>query len=661
MKLGFFTLLILCVATSAYSEALGQRNSILEMNQTFGGLAPEPDGDVESGGSLEALNSTISSPRELSLSILPPSVFLPPSVKCGVFTHSKFVRSMFARSSQNWGKCQTYLSSISASTGAISRNLGYISNTLTTTQAVAFRLKSTANNAYKAAVAGLSVLKGLPKVGLAVKVFLKILDNTRKLIEMVYSRLASVKRFVAKVSSAFKVIALTFKGLAVSSGAAKNGYAEAATVTRDATECASNSSSCRDDTALETHNWRIRRTVFQHVISSQTCPTTLAAIANVLRTMAESVKESVFKAIASAVESVRRTLQPIIDAITNIIKEVSKHLTIDYCCATPFGLQQGFKVLSQLTDLATCPVDGAQKGLEAAKLVLARDLNNMINLVLSKLLSPVRNIAILVPAINPGSAQRSSCSVTYPTVTSKSIKPFQPWINALQYEKPSIAFFSEAASSFGNEVVNACKDAVNEVGRGLKHDCCKDYKPLADGQSCDPLNVRSYKKCSQCSSGTHSWWFDRVGIACGKAPCGKDGKACGLATTCKHCCNGHSWWYSKAFTLCGKEPCWKDGARCGWGTSCKACCNKASYWPGKLFSACGREPCWEDGARCGEGTTCRQCCNGSSWWYTKVFTACGKEPCWKKGKRCAAGTSCNRCCRGKRWITSWSKLGHFCK
>lgn len=420
MKLGVFTLLMLCVATSAYSDALGQRNSILEMTQTLGGLAPEPDGDLESGGSLEALNSTISSPRELSLSILTPSV------KCGVFTHSKFVRSMFARSSQNWGKCQTYLSSISASTGAISRNLGYISNTLTATQAVAFRLKSTANNAYKAAVAGLSVLKGLPKVGLAVKVFLKILDNTRKLIEMVYSRLASVKRFVAKVSSAFKVIALTFKGLAVSSGAAKNGYAEAATVTRDATECASNSSSCRDDTALETHNWRIRRTVFQHVISSQTCPTTLAAIANVLRTMAESVKESVFKAIASAVESVRRTLQPIIDAITNIMKEVRKHLTIDYCCATPFLLQQGFKVLSQLTDLATCPVDGAQKGLEAAKVDLARALNNMINFVLSKLLSPVRNIPILVPAINPGSAQRSSCSVTYPTVTSKSIKPAIP-------------------------------------------------------------------------------------------------------------------------------------------------------------------------------------------------------------------------------------------
>ena len=624
MKLHLVTLFALYAAAAAYSDSTGLRSGIADVDTA----EAEDSGGEESRRSLGQWKlPKITIPKLPTIPTLPkptiptaPPTMKPVTEKCGVYTASTSVQAMFLESATNWGKCETYLSTISSSTSTINTNVGYVNTALTAAEKVSNTLKTTANSVYNAAYAGLSKLQSIPKVGKVIKAFLQILDKARKLLDKVWSRLSSVKKLMDKIGKAFKAIAYTFKGLVASAKTAKVGYNTASSVTKTSIDCTKNTETCADDTQVEQYNSNIKNSVSSQLSASKKCPSVFESIAKVLSALANAIKESVFKAIQKAVEALEKVLKPIMDTINKIMKEIKDHLSEAYCCATPYGLQVGLKVIGQVLDLATCPVDGMQKGIDAAMKVLEDAMNNMIKMVLTKILAPVSNIALLVPTIDAGSVK--TCKIDFPSVSTKMVYPFQPWIDALKYDKPSVAVFEHAALAFGNEIINTCKDAANEVGTKLKHDCCKDYRPLSDGKFCDPTSSVPYKKCTQCSSGTHSWWFDRFHIACGKAPCGKDGAHCGLGTTCNQCCNGHSYWWGKAFTACGKEPCWGDGKRCGLGTTCKACCRSAKFWSSKLFTACGSEPCWGGGTRCLGGTTCKKCCGGSKWEWKKVGHFC---------------------------------------
>ena len=631
MKLQWVALVALFAVASAYSGTSNLRDGVVDMenldvNTDLAEMAEENSEERKLADS-SFINFKFPKLPTFPIPKLPtppptekPVLKLP--VACGKFDNSKAVQAMFTEASTNWAQCETYLSTISSSTSTISTNVGYVNKALTVAAKLSETMKNSASKVYTAANIALSKLKSIPKVGKVIKAFLEILEKAKKLLEQVDSRLDKVKSLMDKIGKAFTAIATTFKGLVLSAKTAKTGYSTAASVTSTSISCTSKTEICTDDTTVETHNANIKASVSSQVKSSATCPKVFSTIANTLKAIANAVKEAVFKAIKDALDKLWKVLKPIMDTLEDILDEIKNHLSEAYCCATPYGLQVGLKVIGQVLDLATCPVDGLNKGLDAAMKVLEDAMNNMINLVLSKILSPVSNIALLVPTLDAGSVQASSCKFDLPTIKTKMVYPFQPWLDALKYDKPSLATFKHAAMAFGNEIVNTCKEAADEIGKGLKKDCCLDYKPLSDGKFCDPTSNVPYKKCTQCTSGTHSWWFDRFHIACGKSPCGRDGSHCGLGTTCNQCCNGHSYWYKKAFTACGKEPCWGDGAHCALGTTCKACCRKATFWAKKFFTACGSEPCWGGGTRCLGGTTCKECCNGSKWIWSKVGHFC---------------------------------------
>ena len=633
MKLDLFiNLLIISTAVIAYSDTTGLRSDTVEVEngRAVTDSAVNTRLDAKARMERKLFKFKFSFPPFTRAPVTPRPTPTPTkrpmTIKCGAFADSLSVQKMFNETSSHWGQCRSYFSKITLATSVIGGSIDIAIGALSAAEKASKSLKSTADTAFAEADKSLSKLKGIPKVGKVIKIFVSMLDKARKIIGKVYSRLVSYKKFLGKLSNVFKRISRAFRAIFVSTGTAQLGYAAAALVTEGAIGCTNKTAQCEDDSNVEYYHSGIKNAVSTHLAASKVCPKTFQAIAEKLDRMAAALKavaNTVFKAIEDAINAVRQALQPVMDAIEKVMKEVGKHLSEAYCCLTPLHLQVGLKFLGQIMDLATCPADGARKGLENTMLLLEAEMNKLVKEMIVKLVAPVSNVAILVPTVNAGSVSTATCSIRLPTVSSKIEKPFQLWIDALKVEKPSISVLSEAPAAFGKSVKKACDDALGEVGKGLGHDCCRIYHPLKDGLFCDPTNVVRYKRCTQCASGTHSWWFDRFHIACGKAPCGKDGKPCGKGTTCNQCCNGHSYWWSKAFTMCGKEPCWKDGRRCALGTTCNACCKRATWWPNKFF------------------------------------TACGKMPCWKKNTRCLGGTSCRNCCKGSKWI--WNKFGHFCK
>lgn len=634
MKADLFTLLFLCTAVVAYSDTPGLRSDAVEVVSDSGVADSAGNTDLDAKARMERklfkFKFKFSFPPRTRAPVTPRPTPIPTkrpiTIKCGAYDDSLAVQKMFSETSSHWSQCRSYFSKISLATSIIGGSIDIAKAALSAAEKASKSLKSTADTAFAEADKSLSKLKGIPKVGKVIQILVSMLDKTRKIIGKIYSRLVSYGKLLGKLSSVFNSIAKAFRAIFVSTGTAQLGYGAAAVVTKGAIGCTNKTAQCEDDSNVEYYHSGIKDAVSNHLTASKVCPKTFEAIAKKLDEMAAALKavaDTVFKAIKKAIDAVRKALQPVMDAIKKIMKEVGKHLSEAYCCLTPFHLQVGLKFLGQIMDLATCPADGARIGLENAMLLLEAEMNKMVKNVILKLVAPVSNVAILVPTIDEGSVSATTCSIKFPTVSSEIQKPFQPWVDALKVEKPSTSVFSEAAAAFGTSIKKACDDALGEVGKGLGHDCCRDHRPLKDGSFCDPASLIPYKKCTQCSSGKHSWWFDRFHIACGKAPCGKDGRPCGKGTTCNQCCNGHSYWWSKAFTMCGKEPCWKDGRACALGTTCNACCRRAT------------------------------------WWTSKFFTACGKMPCWKKNTRCLAGTSCKHCCRGSKWV--WHKFGHFCK
>lgn len=595
---------------------------------------------------------------ELALDSLPRSTS---SSSCTSFPKSNSVMQNFGTSKTNYQMCSFYLRQIAGNTTALSSRFTTVNRVVGVVKPIVNTLTNTVKNVYNAANAILSKFTSIPKVGQIIQLALRIFQVVKAVLERVNSVINKVATLFGKLVIAFRTVSLTMNGLVTSSDAAAASSGLAATVTQLSMACTAKTITCTDDQAVEAENSKIDPSIAQAATYSATCPNVLGAIAKTLHDIVSALKESIFRAIEAAARQLERVLKPIIEMVEKAVNEVTQKFKEVYCCLTSQHLQTGLKFISQVLDLVTCPLNGAVAGIEAAMVLLENEMNKLINQILRKLLQPVANIEITYPDIAPGSVNSEQCAITYPGVVIKKVKPFQPWLDALQGDNPSTAVISHVALAFGQEIVNACKDAANELGKKLNQDCCIDYKPLSDGTGCDPTNLIPYTKCSQCVSGKSTWWFSKSKIACGQSPCGNDGARCGVGTTCKNCCSKHhSYWFKHAFTACGTEPCWNDGLRCGIGTSCNKCCNGHSWWPSKFFTACGRDPCWKDGTRCGAGTTCKKCCSGRfQHWYTVGMTACGNEPCWGGGRRCAAGTSCKRCCNGSKWV--WKKVGHFCK
>lgn len=588
-------------------------------------------------------------PRELSS---------PPS--CTNFQATKQVLLTLKQSSANYNKCSAYLVAISGHTSTLKTRFGVVNKVVKVVKPIVSKLSSTVTTVYNSANAILNKLTALPKIGQIIKLALKVLQVIKIALARADSLVGKVAALFSKLSTAFKTVAYTMTGLVGSSQAAAVSSNMAATLTQLSMTCTTKTPGCADDQAVETHNVNFAPMVTSASQGGAACANTLGTIANLLQTIVNALKESLFNAIQAAVEQLEKVLQPIITMIEKVVSQVTQKLNEVYCCTTSLHLQGGLKLLGQVMDMATCPLDGAIAGIESALTLLEDELNKLINQLLSKLLQPVANVEVAYPQVQAGSVDPVSCKIVHPSIVMKKVNPFAPWLEAVKDDKPSTEVFKHAAFAFGNGIKDACNAAAGEFGKNLNKDCCIFHKPLSDGKFCDPTNIIPYKKCSQCTSGRNTWWFDRSHVACGKTPCGKDGARCGVGTSCKNCCNGHSYWDKLLFTACGREPCWGDGARCALGTTCKNCCNSATFWASKVFTACGRDPCWGDGTRCGAGTSCKKCCAGRHMhWYSVGMTACGSEPCWGGGKRCAGGTSCRRCCHGSKWIMK--KFGHFCK
>ena len=127
--------------------------------------------------------------------------------------------------------------------------------------------------------------------------------------------------------------------------------------------------------------------------------------------------------------------------------EIKKHLGEVYCCTTPFVIQAGLKFLSQVMDLATCPVDGLQNGVQAAMEEVEKEMNNMLNSVIKKVLAPVPNVAVRQPEIRPGKVEAENCTFELPDASTRTVYPFKPWLDALSSDKPSTAMFAHSAAA----------------------------------------------------------------------------------------------------------------------------------------------------------------------------------------------------------------------
>lgn len=462
-------------------------------------------------------------------------------IQCGEYTNSTAVQGMLLDSSTNWGKCESYLSKVSWVSGRITKHLWYTSKPLNSAESVAKRLRTTVSSAYDYAKSSLWRFRGIPKLGKVIKVFIEILERAKRIVDQVHSRLESVSKLIGRLYKAFLKISETFKGLSTAAKKAKTSYGAASEVTKVAIDCTGKTETCEDDSFLEHHASMQKSAVNEHLSASKKCPKTFEDIYKVLKALLDALSDAIFQALIKAVQTLAKALQLIMNEINKILSMVKKYLTKAYCCGVPYSAQVVVRFMGQLMDVATCPADSLRRVVEEAMELVETAMNNMLNMVLRKTLSPVANVAFLVPNITVGSVQPKSCIIEYPSVRSSVVHPFQPWFDALKYDKPSLSSFTGLAKEFGKQIIDDCEKALSSIGSGLTHDCCREFAPLSDGKFCDPTRNIPWKRCSQCTSGKYSFWLDRFHVACGHEPCWNGGRRCGAGTTCKKCCKGWGW------------------------------------------------------------------------------------------------------------------------
>ena len=421
---------------------------------------------------------------------------------CSPSTASNKAIADLVNSSVQYNICGTKVTQVQVLTGVLKTRLetvdGVIDGVHTVTKTMSTAITTTYNVANKA----LGKLTFLPKVGQIIQIALRVL-------QVVKTVLASVSRVMGHISRVFDTLVAGLKPVPAALGAGAQAAFSAARLSstgagavKAAQGCVHKTKACQDDGLLEQQVSHLSNSIYVVGRPGAACAKNFNNIERALNAIVTALDEKLFNSIRKALDEINKFLTPIIQMIQRAIAAADKVVSELNCCYTPPPLRIGLKVVGQALNVVTCPLNGLVAGVEGALKTLENALTQVVSGALFKLLKPVANMGITYPAAVPGSVKPLACSIDLPWWTFKTVQPFKEWINALDTPMPTPEVFSHAALSFGQGLIDTCKNAVNEVGKGLGN-CCTLFKT--------------------------------------PPPCWGAGKGCAAGTSCKRCCNGKRW------------------------------------------------------------------------------------------------------------------------
>ena len=438
------------------------------------------------------------------------------SGSCPAMKNSEQVRSLLAESSGHWAQCQRDIEPSRQFAEEVNDKFSSVLKAIKSVESLTSNTANAAQKVERVAKTHLAKLKAIPKVGKVVKLLIEVIDEAEDILQQTNERVEDARKVVERFEKASFVVSATMDKISKETGSVSTNFNKAAQVQATIIACSQKTSTCVDDTNAEKVNTLVLGTVRAAESVSEICPKTFSGIRRVFETLRNLLKVNVFDTLRRIVDKVRRALDPVLKRVNDIIREVGKHLSEAYCCVTPLIGQIAFKGISQVLDLATCPVDSLSNGLEAVLKELTNYVNSAVLSFIRKALSSLPDVTYKFPTIFPGEVNPTTCTFKQPAITLKSESLTRPLISAVGSSGvPSLRPVATAFGNIGQNIKNDCREALSEIGKNLGKDCCKAFRPLRDGQFCDPTNTVPFKHCSQCSSGKFSFHVKKVHVACG--------------------------------------------------------------------------------------------------------------------------------------------------
>lgn len=479
----------------------------------------------------------------------------------------------------------------------------------------------------------------VPKFGtllnIALKVAKKGIDVLGKALEPLHGLIKKLKTVVSVADTLFAAT-----GLVVEPTAEILAAAHAQLANMSATGCAPDAleainSAAANDGAIDS--------LAALEEAGDDCVKGFAPIVRVLDDMAD-VMTSIADTLMAPVEKLKEEVDNFVDWVNSIIGDLLSALE-DEAAACALEV---FKPLTQVIDLATCPVDDL---IAASTTFVVDPVFNALQDFTEKVSQQVLrtaveaivpdNIIITIPDFLPSipvdewwSAECEAAIDTLGTIATHAAAldgalPYQfnstvaeqQIINAVSVaiEWESSSFQSACveawedmladASDYPNRVIYKCAPVIVEVANYISETgddveefventvndveswgvsvFLDDYRPRDNGEICVPL-----ASCRYCVSGHYELWLESSGLMSSRP-------------------------------RCGRQELWADGTPCLPGTTCKLCQNGASWWDKAVEQRCGQEPCWGRNTVCFSGVTCDNCCDGSRGkWYWVGFRKC---------------------------------------
>ena len=437
------------------------------------------------------------------------------SGNCPSMRNSEQVLSLLQETSGHWAQCRRDIEPARQFAEDVNDRANTVLDVVQDVEDLTEKTAKAAQDVERVAKTHLSKLKGIPKVGKVIKVLIEVIDEAEDILQQTNERVEDARKIVERFEQATGIVSDSMDKIASETAKASTNFDKAAQVQTAVISCSQKTSTCEDDKAVETVNSGFLGTVQSVETASEICPKTFSALRRVFETLRRLLQENVFDKLKQIVEKVKKALDPVLKKVRDIIKEVGRHLSEAYCCATPLLAQVAFKGISQVLDLATCPVDSLNNGLEAVLNELKEFVNNAVMSFIRRALSRLPDVKVQFPTILPGEVDVKTCTFKQPAIKLNSQSLLQPLQSVVASGAPSLKPVATAFGNLGENIKNDCKDALREVGKNLGQDCCKGFRPLKDGQFCDPTNTVPFKHCSQCISGKSSFHVKKAHVACG--------------------------------------------------------------------------------------------------------------------------------------------------
>lgn len=432
------------------------------------------------------------------------------------YDDSEEVKALFVKSSGHWEQCRKDIEPSRQFAEDVNDVFGVILKTAKSVEQLTEVTAKSAKKVETVAKTHLSKLQSIPKVGKVVKVLIEVIDEAEDILFQTNEKVEDARKIIERLELATKVVSISMDKIASETSEYADRFDKAAKFESALIACTRKSSSCADDAKVENANSAILGVVKAAESVSGVCPKTFGALRRILEGIRKLLDVNIFDQLLKIVEKVKKALQPVLDKVSDILNEIGKHLSAAYCCTTPLIGQIAFKGISQVLNLATCPIDSLNKGLEDVLKELQNFVNDALFSFIRKIVEQLPDITFKFPALEDGQIELSTCDFKLPRLTTKSQSLLKPLLTALASSgKPSLKPIGTAFGNIGKNIRDDCKEALREVGKNLAEDCCKFFHPLRDGLFCDPTNTVPFKHCSQCKSGKFSFHVKKVHVACG--------------------------------------------------------------------------------------------------------------------------------------------------